>query len=329
MKFSVVVPIYNIEGYLQKCIVSLIEQSYDDFEIILVNDGSTDSCYEICESYQKKVPDKIKVVHKKNGGLVSARQAGARVARGEYIICVDGDDWVGRDYLEKIAKIEQEYAPDIICVGYYDVLGEKMFHRRFSEENKLYTKEEIMNEILPRLIETENAKAFPLSIWAKVFKKSIYFEQQMALDTKIKIGEDVACVVPCICNANSMYITDDPYYFYRHNDNSMTKNKKPFRWDGPKLIAEHFEKQLDLKGLNLEQQVYRRTVHALFNVVKTQFYREESYKQICRDIRKQLNDDIYKKAIINARFSGSIKAKFMELSMKYKWLPLIWVYSKV
>lgn len=329
MKFSVVVPIYNIETYVEKCIDTLINQTYDDFEIILVNDGSTDFCSDICERYRRQMPNKVKVVHKENGGLVSARQAGAIISKGEYIICVDGDDWVSKDYLEELAKIEQKYSPDVICVGHYDVIDEKQLHRGFSEENKLYSKKEITEKILPHLIKSERDNSFPLSIWAKAFKKELYVKQQMALNLNIKIGEDAACVAPCICHAETMYITNEAYYFYRHNGSSMTKNRKPFGWEGPKLIAEHFEKQLDLTKQDLKQQVDRRTVHALFNVVKTQFYRKESYGRICKDIRKQLKEPIYMEAIANAKFSGSVKAKFMDLAMKHKWFLLIWMYSKM
>lgn len=103
IQISIVVPIYNIQDYLKRCIDSIINQSYKYIEIILVDDGSTDNCPEICDAYAQK-DNRIRVIHKKNGGLVSARKAGTAIAKGDYILNVDGDDWIENKRIEILVK---------------------------------------------------------------------------------------------------------------------------------------------------------------------------------------------------------------------------------
>ena len=109
MKFSIIVPVYNTEKYLKECLDSLINQTYRDFEIILVDDGSTDSSGEICDIYAEQNPDRIKVIHKPNGGLISARITGNKHASGDYILNVDSDDFVSLDLLKTVNEKIEEY----------------------------------------------------------------------------------------------------------------------------------------------------------------------------------------------------------------------------
>lgn len=114
---SIIVPIYKIEDYLPQCIESILAQNYSEFELILVDDGSPDDCPAICEDYSKK-DSRIKVIHKSNGGLVSARKAGLRIAQGEYIGYVDGDDWIEPDFYERLMRKAEESNADIVASGF-------------------------------------------------------------------------------------------------------------------------------------------------------------------------------------------------------------------
>ena len=108
--FSIIVPIYNVELYLVDCLNSILDQTYKTFEVILVDDGSTDNCASICDEYALK-DDRIKVIHKENGGLVSARKAGVNIASGDYALCVDSDDWKGKYNFLKEESVEVVYIP--------------------------------------------------------------------------------------------------------------------------------------------------------------------------------------------------------------------------
>ena len=147
--FSVIVPIYGIEAYLCQCVDSLLEQSYENFELILVDDGSPDRCPEICDSYARK-DQRIRVIHKPNGGLVSARQAGIEVATGEYVVNVDGDDWVSPRMLEEFAlRIAQSNA-DIIMVSHTIVHEDQSVVVEQSFPNGFYDKSAMQREIYPK-----------------------------------------------------------------------------------------------------------------------------------------------------------------------------------
>ena len=115
---TVVVSIYNVEKYLDRCIQNLMQQTYKDFELILVDDGSTDQCPMMCDEWAKK-DSRISVYHKTNGGLSSARNCGIEHAKGEYIIFPDPDDWVEPDYLEKLLSLKREYQVDLSICGHY------------------------------------------------------------------------------------------------------------------------------------------------------------------------------------------------------------------
>lgn len=115
---SVIVPVYNMKIYLKRCMKTLIMQTQDNYEIILVDDGSTDGSSEICDEYAKENPDLIRVIHKENGGLSSARNAGIEEATGRYIIFPDPDDWVEPDYLKALVELKKKYKTDLVCTGY-------------------------------------------------------------------------------------------------------------------------------------------------------------------------------------------------------------------
>lgn len=298
--FSIVVPVYNVEQFLDKCVRSILEQTYTKFELILVDDGSTDSSGQMCDQYEEE-DCRITVIHKKNGGLVSARKAGVSVAKGDYAVCVDSDDWIDKKHLQELARIAHDYSPDIICFGHYEVSEEKKnFIVPFRKG--LYEKSDLENEVYPQLIQTEIATAFPPTIWGKAYKMDLYRSEQLLVDDRIKIGEDVACTIPCMLRANTIYIIDKALYYYRRNNLSMTKNKKPFSWDVPELIELHLRKRVETNEADLQQQISRRTVHALINVVKTQFYRDEKYRVIIKDIQKELDRPIYRNALKDSKF---------------------------
>lgn len=304
-KFSVIVPIYNVEKYLCQCIDSILSQAYTDFELILVDDGSPDRCPEICDEYAKK-DNRIKVIHKTNGGLVSARQAGCAASTGDYVLNVDGDDWVAEDYFARLDLIARQYQPDCICFGSFYVGEDQTVSHPCSLKSGLrygpYNREDIEKEIFPLLIEGEDSRKFNPSIWAKVFKREIYTDCQMALDKRIKIGEDHACTKPAIYRCRTLFIMEDCLYNYRINPLSMTKGRKVFSWGGPELIGRHFEKQISMKQCDFQDQVNRFVVHNLFNVAVSQFHRKESYRAICRDIDGHLKQPYYRNAISHCKF---------------------------
>ncbi|MBO5525554.1 MAG: glycosyltransferase family 2 protein [Clostridia bacterium] len=326
--FSIIVPIYNIEKYLRECIESVLTQDFLNYELILVDDGSTDRSVAICDEYACK-DERIIVIHKQNGGLVSARQAGCKIAKGLYCLCLDGDDWVEKNYLETLYKIAKEEAPDIIAFNYYES-NENIKREILTKYHYgMYYRPDIENNILPKLIYSFGSVKFNYSIWSKAFKRELYVKQQLKLDQKIKIGEDLACVIPCVYDANSIYFERKCLYNYRYNPSSMTKNKKSFRWDGMELIYTHFLNCLPMDNFNFEDQINQKVFHELVNIIKTQFYRNISFFELRKEIQKNINNNSYKKVIKESKFPISSIYFYFKLFIRLKIFFPFYILSKV
>ncbi len=224
MTISIIVPIYNVEKYLRQCIESICGQTYQDLEIILVNDGSTDGCYDICEEYRKK-DSRIITMHKENGGLVSARKAGIKAASGQYIGYVDGDDWCEPDMYERMYQKITEQKVDIVMCGRYEDTGES--HKQVFQgipEGK-YERQALIEEVYPRMIMNGDFFTWGLfpGVWDKLFRRECVERFQLAVDERIVMGEDAACTYPCLLHAKSIYVMHTCLYHYRQTASSMVK----------------------------------------------------------------------------------------------------------
>lgn len=220
---SIIVPIYMIDRYIGKCIESILEQTYKNIEIILVNDGSKDRCRDICDLYASK-DTRIKVVHKSNSGLVSARKAGLNISRGDYISYVDGDDWIASGFIESMLSEAITYNADIVCAGY----TRDLFDQSVSVKNFLpvgiYADEQL--EILRNnMLSSEQfyCPGITTYVWNKLFKKDILLEPQLSVDDNISIGEDAAVTYPAIMKCSRIVIADNMAYHYRQREDSMLK----------------------------------------------------------------------------------------------------------
>lgn len=315
--FSVIIPVYGVEKYIRSCIDSVLKQSFDDFELILVDDGSPDNCPEICDEYVQR-DSRVKVIHKKNGGLVSARKAGCRVASGKYIVSVDGDDWVKECYLNDISQIAKQHEPDVICFGIIHHWADRQQEMPYQYASKIYSKSDIENEIFPVLFMSEMGVYFPPSICTKAVKRELYVECQNNVDDRIAIGEDVACTRQIVYKAESMYIMKDCLYFYRQNELSMTKNKKAFSMLAPEFISEIFVELVEDRP-KMKPQVYRCIFQMFFGAVLTQFNRKEGYGKIVSDIKAELEKEYIQTAIRNCWYSTRYyKGQIALFCLRYK-----------
>ena len=325
--YSVVVPIYGVGKYLNKCVNSLIDQTYHNIEIILVDDGAKDNSPEICD-YYASIDQRVKVIHKNNGGLVSARKAGAEIATGEYIVCVDGDDWVSLNYIETFDSVISKYNPDLLCCGYIqtDEITEET--HTFDIEAGYYDINKMVIKIYPMSIESVCGEIFPPQLWAKAFKKEIYLPEQLAVNNSIKIGEDGAVVKPLLTKATSLYILDKCLYYYRVNNESMTKNKSAYDWNGPRYIGKHLRERIDLSLFDYEEQINRRMARDIYTVVFSQFNKEGKYRRIRKTIKEQLGASDYKKVLADCRYKG-LKYNLEVFLLKYQFLLPIYLIHKL
>ena len=185
--FSIIIPAYNASKYISECINSIINQTSDNYELIIIDDGSTDNTLEICNEVAKK-NDRIKVIHQDNKGVSITRARGVAEAKGEYLVFCDSDDMLYSETLKYLENVINKYKADVITFG----VTSNSNLLECSNNGKLYNKEDIEKIIYPYLLENKYGKYFPPSIWGGAFKKSLYIENQVQ-NCKIEIGEDLAC----------------------------------------------------------------------------------------------------------------------------------------
>lgn len=227
-RISVIVPIFGVGEYLSRCAQSLVDQRYGNLEIILVNDGSKDNCGLICDSFAEKYSN-VKVIHKENGGLVSARKAGLQESTGDYVGYVDGDDWVDPEMFEDMAYHAMCHDADIVVAGHKEVLADRVIeHARNQIDCGFYKGQSLVDQIYSKMLNTGVFSRFGIYTysWNKLFRRPILIKNQMLIDEKIFIGEDAACVYPSILDSSSICVTNSTYYNYRQRVNSSMKARR-------------------------------------------------------------------------------------------------------
>ena len=201
-RLSIIVPVYKVEPYIHKCVDSILNQHFTDFELILVDDGSPDNCGKICDEYALK-DERVRVIHKENGGLSDARNAGIDAAQGEIIGFIDSDDYIESNMYEELIKCLDENECDIVSGDtYVERDGNKRFKGRY-QENHIFNGEQAICEILK--VHMDN------SAWNKVYKRSVIGDIRYP---KGRIYEDVATTYKFVANAKRVAYICKPYYHY-------------------------------------------------------------------------------------------------------------------
>lgn len=209
---SIIVPVYNVEEYLPRCVDSLISQSYQKIEILLVDDGSPDKCGDICEEYAKK-DKRVKVIHKKNGGLSDARNKGLDIAAGDFIMFVDSDDWIDEKTCEVVLNYINKYKVDIVSFGYVNVLTNGQMNKQITKKPRIITPSEGIKELI---IAHDVINNF---VCNKIFKKEVWRNVRFPIG---KVYEDQGTTYKLFANANNIYVSDEAFYYYFRRDDSIS-----------------------------------------------------------------------------------------------------------
>jgi len=275
--FSIIVPIYNVEEYLEKCIDSILAQTYENFELILVDDGSPDNCPQICDEYAKK-DKRIKVIHKENGGLVSARNIGIKNAIGDYICYVDGDDWIVSNFLKDINEvILSNENIDIVIFNMRRIYSDYTQNIEFYVEEGLYNKERLEKEVYPYMMYDSRRPfctglIFPAAC-NKIYKRELLIEHHCE-NEKIKMGEDNAFVFECILYSNNVYFLDKILYEYNQlNPTSFANSYDKNRFDNNEILISYIENRIGNYSEIINEQVNAFKTYwlimAIFHEVKS------------------------------------------------------------
>lgn len=333
IKISVVVPVFNVEKYLDCCIQSLVEQTVQCHEIILVDDGSTDSCAEICDSWAEK-NDTIKVIHKQNAGLGMARNSGMEIATGNYVIFIDSDDFCDLDFIENICAIVERNNCDT-CKTIFrrvDLQGNVVSKEKIVKE--VFSGAEIREKLIPRMIGSSPEKhdSLPMSACCTFYSMDIIKKYNLRFYSEREwISEDILFNIAYFAHSEKIVVSDYIGYNYRINPKSLSTSYR----------ADRFEKSIKLynkeKELLIESGVWEDAQYRLsrqFFVYLTMCFSQlkhsnlsisDKYKAIKTICENELTVKLIRSYPIN--HLGTMQKSFLSL-IKNSWIiPLLLYYS--
>jgi len=296
-KVSIVVPIYNVEPYLRECVDSLLAQTLEDIEILLVDDGSPDRCGEIADEYARR-DSRITAIHQKNAGLGPARNTGIAHATGEYVGFVDSDDWVKPMMFERLYAAALQYRADIVVGGHRDMVRGKdcRTYRHPLAGRVLEGADQIMpvrNRLFGHLPEDKEVEAFPMRVWTSIYRNAFLRENEIQFEEIL--SEDTIFNLSAYKYASVIAFTDDTDYCYRMEEHpSITKTFSS------KKLARH-EDFVDMLGRMAEKECFQHE-QCLMRVKRTAI-------EYCR---------IYAGLVVNSGLSLQAKRKYLHELSKSK-----------
>lgn len=309
---SVIIPVYNVKQYIERCIDSVLNQTYKNIEIILVDDGSNDGCNEICNMYAEK-DKRIKVVHIKNSGVSNARNLGIRLANGDFITFVDADDYIDTSCIEKMYKLCKDEQCDIGIVGTL-------------ENNELTNKTNTSGESIDMVLSAENAlkemlneKYYYGNVWGKIYKTDIWKNIHFNEDTVI--GEDMEVLYKVLLKSNKVKInTNERLYYYTKNRNdSATKSNYNKNWEKEIAICENILKDCRENHKDVFPFALKRYIRINYScIVKILTYDSENkevYTQLRKNILKYNEYGIYNKFDLKMKVKIRLVLYFKKLAI--------------
>ncbi|MBO5004868.1 MAG: glycosyltransferase [Clostridia bacterium] len=313
MKFSIVVPVYNVEKYLSKCLDSILNQTYKDFELLIVNDGSPDNSQDIIDDYKRKYPETIKCFIKENGGLSDARNYGIKRATGEYLVLVDSDDFIEPELLQEINE-EIQKNPGIDIIGY---------HMKIVDEK--YNITEVLEKPVCSNIDGQDAiqrlvlkKKFFEPAWGYVYRLDFWRENNFEY-AKGMLHEDLGLTPEVIIKAKKVSIIDYAGYGYYQSDNSITRSatKKDISKEKKKAfdIIHHFDRLDNILKLGNYNKKAKKLLYSY--LAGTIIWKLDN---IPDEFKKEYLQEIRKRKLAKLIISNTIREKkyFIMYRLKYK-----------
>ncbi len=304
---TVIIPVYKVEKYLSKCVDSVLSQTYKNLEVFLVDDGSPDNCGKICDEYAKK-DKRVKVIHKQNGGLSSARNAALDVCTGNYITFVDSDDWIETTYVEKLYETIKKYDCDI-SVCFHNECDERgnVRAKKPKQFDDFYDKENVYTTFFGK-------KQLIDSAWGKLYKKDIF--KKIRYPQGLHYEDTYLIVDVCKEVKKGIAVADEGLYNYLvMREGAITKDVSPkiFDW----IVAKRHAAEVMPKTCD----VYKDCCARMFYTYESIFYRIKENKDLMKTFKKLFNED-YKKYIKYTTNKTKLRfAIFKHFKFIYK---LIW-----
>lgn len=283
-KLSIVVPVYNAEEYLNQCINSILEQSFKDFELIIVDDGSKDCSGSICDEYAK-ADSRVYVIHTENHGVVTARRTGVNYARGEYTAFVDSDDWLDPDFYSCIFEDAEKTNADVwVCSRVSRAVGSM---KSTILQPGYYNRKLLESTVFPQMIYDMSEERYFIipSLWDKIFRTELLKTVYAGIDPTVTLGEDAVCTYPCIARANSIYIINNSAcYHYREDHVSMVNHCDVHLLQRVLAFADNMNRQFAEFSSFFDRQVnYYIALVSLYAMHQVLLYNDEL--QLCKRVQ--------------------------------------------
>lgn len=323
---SIVVPVYKVEKYINRCVESLINQSLHDIEIILVDDGSPDRCPELCEQWAKNA-SRIKVVHKSNGGLSSARNVGLGIATGKYVGFVDSDDDVELDMFEKMLSVAEMHQVDFVMADYQRVEQDgTSFLKTLDIEPGYYNREKIERKIFLNLIMRECVDYGPLlSVWHCLYRTDFLRRNGLQFDEEVRWSEDNIFSAMAGYRASSFYyMKGQGLYHYHHNPGTITTSYRKGAWQVYCTMNDHLHGFFDeITDFDFSRQLKLHMIYYACNCIGMEMSQEKN--AAIRAIDNILHDRHLVQAFESFKLPKvSLKLKVQLLLMKYKQAKMLY-----
>lgn len=317
---SIIVPVYKTEKHLDRCVDSLINQTTREIEIILVDDGSPDSCPSLCDSWAKR-DHRIKVVHKENGGLSSARNAGLALATGKYVGFVDSDDDVEYDMYQKMFSVAEQYNVDFVMSDYQRIESvEHQYLKTLDIDNGYYDRQKIIKDIFPNLIMRENLEYGPLlSVWHCLYRREFLSNNCLVFDEKVRWSEDNIFSAIAGYNCQSFYyMKGEALYHYYNNPGTITTSYRKGAWDVYSIMNKHLHKYFDnVSDYDFHRQLKLHLMYYACNCTNQEISLPKEHA--INGIRDILNSPQLKDAFSGFKMPNvSVKLKLQLYLIKYR-----------
>lgn len=314
---SIIVPVYNVQNYIEQCLASLVEQSYENIEIILVNDGSTDNSLAICNTFGAK-DSRIKIINQDNAGVNQARINGFRRSTGDYIMFVDSDDYVSTDIVYLMTEVVKEFNVDLVSCQHYDVVNNVINPSIIRPSLGYYNRERIDSLLKDKFLHDSSINLAGMTgfLWGRLFKRD-YMKSALEAGRDLIYCEDQVALFDALCKIKSMYVMDKWLYYYIQHTNQATRSYNKSYWSNFELYFDRLT-ELDEKGY-LKQQMYNRALNMVRELIRMEFERgNASFWEQLNDCKKNFSQKLFLLAKLSNSVGLNIKVKFQRILIIYK-----------
>lgn len=322
MIVSIIIPVYRVEKYLSRCIDSVINQSYENIEIILVDDGSPDNCGYICDEYAKR-DSRVKVIHKENEGVCVARNLGINVSTGDYIFFVDSDDYISKEAISVLLKHVKQIDADI-TIGNYNIFNQNNEVKQVNTFDEISLEKELLNSPQERY-KYFFGNSFGIQVWNRLYKSSFIKKNNVMFEKQVYYGEDFLFNMKLFIRNPKICLVDSTTYFYYQNSESITNSYKENLAEQYLYLLNSFYNYVkENNKLDENQDLIAYSAFTFIDTcaLNTYIYSNKKFSEMKMEIEKFKYSDIINKAIKDLS-----KGKYLKSVPRKDWKYFAWIFS--